>query len=84
METVKQTLLTNWNFMRWLRLAIGAYMLVQAVMLHDNMLGFFGAFFLFQSLANTGCCGTQSCAAPIVKNKSKATEEVEFEEIKPN
>lgn len=82
METLKQTLFTNWNFMRWLRLAIGPYVLVQAVMMHDNMLGFFGAFFLFQAVTNTGCCGTQGCAVPITKKNSTKADEIEFEEIK--
>lgn len=84
MQTLKQTLLTNWNFMRWLRLVIGAYVLVHAVIMHDNMLGFFGAFFLFQAITNTGCCRTQSCAVLMTKKNSSKTEEVEFEEIKQN
>ena len=82
MNQLKTALLTNWNFMRWLRLAIGAYMLFQAGLLHDSMLGFFGAFFLFQSLTNTGCCGTRNCAVPIRKKDETKTEVVEFEEIK--
>ncbi len=84
METFKQTLLTNWNFMRWFRLIVGAYMLVQAFMMHDNLPGFFGAFFLFQAITNTGCCGTQGCAVPMNKKDSTKTDEVEFEEIKSN
>ena len=82
METLKQNLFTNWHFMRWLRLAIGVYVIVQAVMLHDTMLGFFGAFFFIQAVTNTGCCGTQSCTAPVAKKNSDKIEEVKFEEIK--
>lgn len=84
METLKQTLFSNWNFLRWLRLAIGAYVLVRAVMMHDNMLGFFGAFFLFRAVTNTGCCGTQGCAVPATKKNSTKADKVEFEEIKSN
>lgn len=84
METFKQTLLTNWNFMRWLRLSIGVYAAIQAVLMHDTVLGFFSAFFLVQAVTNTGCCGTQACVAPAVEKKSDNIEEVEFEEIKSN
>ncbi|MES2622613.1 MAG: hypothetical protein V4615_17320 [Bacteroidota bacterium] len=81
---MKETLFTNWHFMRWLRLAVGIYAAVQAVQLHDSMLGFFGALFLFQAVTNTGCCGMQSCTAPIQKRSSDKIEEVDFEEIKSN
>ena len=82
METFKQNLLTNWNFMRWFRHIVGAYLLVQAFMMHDNLPGFFGAFFVFQAITNTGCCGTQGCSVPTKETNLAKTEEVEFEEIK--
>ena len=84
MQAITQTLFTNWHFMRWLRLAIGIYAAVQAVQMHDNMMGFLGAFFLIQAVTNTGCCGAQSCAVPIEKKNSDKVEEVDFEEIKSN
>ncbi len=70
--------------MRLLRLFIGGAIAVQAFQLHDPMMGFFSAFFLFQAVTNTGCCGAQGCAVPAVKKKSTKTDEVEFEEIKSN
>lgn len=80
---LKQTLLTGWNFMRWLRLILGLYMGVQAIMLHDAFSGVFSAFFLFQSLTNTGCCGAGGCAVPMSSSrKMNKTEETEFEEVK--
>ncbi len=79
---ITQTLFTNWHFMRWLRLAVGIYVAVQAVQMQDTMLGFFGAFFLIQAVTNTGCCGVQSCAAPIQKKNSDKIEEVDFEKNK--
>lgn len=82
MNTIAQTLFTGWHFMRWLRLTVGIYAAVQAFTMHDNMLGFFSAFFLFQAVTNTGCCGAQGCAVPAPKSKSQKTQEVEFEEIK--
>lgn len=84
MNSWTQTIFTGWHFMRWARLVIGTYAIVQAYMLHDNMIGFIGAFFLFQAVTNTGCCGVQSCAVPNTKASSQKGEEIQFEEIKHN
>ena len=82
METITQILFTGWNLMRWLRLALGSFMAYQAILLHDTMAGMIAVFFLFQALTNTGCCGSQGCAAPVRNTKDGATEDVQFEEIK--
>ena len=63
MLTYAQLILTNWNAMRWFRLCIGAYVAYEAFMTSDPMLGFISAFFLFQAVTNTGCTGSQGCAA---------------------
>lgn len=81
METIKETLFSNWNFMRWVRLALGIVAGVQAFEFHDTLLGFLSAFLLFQSLTNTGCCGAGSCSVPMSGKKSKKIEEIEFEEV---
>ncbi len=78
----KETLLSNWNFMRILRLGLGIYIAVQAVETHSLLSGVIAGFFLFQAITNTGCCGSDGCAVPIKKNNSDTTEEVDFEEIK--
>ena len=81
METIKETLFSNWNFMRWLRLALGIVAGIQAIGFHDTLLGILSVFLLFQSLTNTGCCGSGGCAVP----RSKAVEKdqrIEFEEVK--
>ncbi len=83
METLKMTLLTNWNFMRVIRLVLSLVILVQSIQMHDPLFGMFGAFFLFQALSNTGCCGSGGCATDLPANgNSKTIENVEFEEIK--
>lgn len=79
----KETLLTNWHFMRWLRLSMGLYAAVVALQLHDPLSGFIAALFLFQAVTNTGCCGANGCLFPTSsKRNSRKIEEVEFEEIK--
>jgi hypothetical protein len=79
---IKQTLLTGWNFMRWLRLGLGVFIAIQAVQTHDLFSGGIAAFFLFQVATNTGCCGASSCAVPITKNNQDKTEDAIFEEVK--
>lgn len=79
---MKQTLFTDWNFMRLLRLGLGIYIAIQAVQTHNILSGVIALFFLFQALTNTGCCGSNGCAVPIKKSNSDTIEEIEFEEIK--
>ena len=78
---IQQTLFTNWHFMRWLRLGLGIFIAIQAVQMHDTFSGFIAAFFLFQSVTNTGCCGTKGCSVPKSIESNNKTTEVEFEEI---
>jgi len=77
---IKETLLSGWHFMRWLRLGLGIFIAIQAIQTHDTLSGFIAAFFLFQAVTNTGCCGANGCAVP-KRSKSDKIEEVEFEEI---
>lgn len=77
----KETIFNNWNFMRWLRLAFGIYIAVQAVETLSIFSGVVAAFFMFQAITNTGCCGTNGCAVPIKKNSSNKSEELESKEI---
>ena len=78
----KETLFSGWDFMRFLRLALGIYIAYQAVETLSILSGVVAAFFLFQAITNTGCCGTNSCSVPIKKDNFDKSEEVEYEEIK--
>ena len=82
MEAIKQTLFTNWHFMRWLRLGLGIFITIQAIQHHDTLSGFIAAFFLFQAVTNTGCCGAGGCSVPTRKNNTDKVQEIEFEEVK--
>lgn len=82
MNTIKATLLYNWHFMRVLRLGLGIFIAIEAIQIYDAFSGFIAAFFLFQSITNTGCCGAQGCSTPVFKSDSDKVEDVEFEEIK--
>lgn len=66
---MKQLLFTNWHSMRWIRLVIGLFFMQQAIQHREIVAGLVAAFFIFQSVFNTGC-GLNGCAVPTPK-KSK-------------
>lgn len=83
---IQQTLFTGWHFMRWLRLGLGIFMAIQAFEMHDTFSGFIAAFFLFQAITNTGCCGSNVCVAPspsptVATHTQDTTDDIKYEEI---
>ncbi len=77
---MKQTILSNWTLMRFLRLAMGIAILVQAVIAKDMLFAFAGIIFTVMPVFNIGCCGTAGCAAPSKKNQD-ATKDIIYEEV---
>lgn len=81
MSYLKNTLLSNWHLSRWVRLALGIFMAIEAIRRMDALSGILSAVLLFQAATDTGCCGTSACSAP-TKGKKDISEEIQFEEIK--
>ncbi len=80
---IQQTLFTGWHFMRWLRLGLGIILSIQAFEMHDTFSGFIAAFFLFQAITNTGCCGANGCATPLKPTHTRDVDDsINYEEIK--
>lgn len=79
---MRQAFLSNWNFVRVLRLALGMLMGVQAIVMRDSLSGVLGAFLLFQAITNTGCCGVSGCATPGSDVHQGRADDISFEEIK--
>jgi len=77
---MKQTIFTNWNFMRFLRLALGLAVLVQAVIAKDVLFALLGLGFTAMPVFNIGCCGTNCCYVPPVK-KEAITKDISYEEV---
>ncbi len=77
-----QTLLTGWNFMRFLRLGVGIFIGIQAVLYHDVLSGLIASVFLLQAATNTGCCGSSGCTTNTNYKSKNTIQEVEFEEVK--
>ena len=75
-----EKLLTGWDFMRVLRLMLGVYIGIQAILLADTLSGMISIFFLYQAVTNTGCCGVRGCAVP-TQEQGQSTQEVTFQEV---
>jgi hypothetical protein len=78
---IKKRILVGWNLIRGLRLLIGAYFTVQAIETLDIFSGIIAAFFLYQAITNTGCCGANGCAVPDAKNNADKPNEVDLIEV---
>jgi len=76
---MKQTIFSNWNFLRAMRLLIGLGILAQAVVAKDWLFGLAGIFFTAMPLLNVGCCGVNGCATPV--NKKTNNKEISYEEV---
>lgn len=60
---IKTILHTHWGFMRWIRLALGLYLVFIAFTESDLLAGGIGALLTFLALFNQGC-GGGSCTVP--------------------
>lgn len=74
-------ILKNWNFVRLLRLAMGVFLIVEAVKSGMWILVAVGVVFIIMPLLNIGCCANGSCNVPSSRSKNNR-DEVEYEEIK--
>ena len=77
---MKQAIFSNWNFMRFLRLALGIFIIVQSVIAKDWAIGLLGLLFTAMPVFNIGCCGVNGCATP-VKKSTDNTKDVTYEEV---
>lgn len=69
---MKQSILSNWSFARFLRLVIGIAILLQAVISKDGLFGIAGSLFAGIAFFNMGCYGTGSCNTPNLTSKNVA------------
>lgn len=80
---MKQSILSNWSFFRFLRLGIGIAILVQAAMEKDVLFGIAGLLFTGMAVLNVGCCGMGGCNIPKINQKksSETTKDISYEEL---
>ena len=77
-----EAILSNWNLMRSLRLAVGVWGVYVSITDAQPLFGILGGMFILQSLLNVGCCGSNGCKIP--QNKNQPTTniiETEYEEV---
>ena len=74
-------ILSNWNFMRVVRLALGIFIMVQGIQTSNWMFIILGGLFTTMPLLNIGCCGTQGCNTPVSKS-TKKIEDIQYEEVR--
>ncbi len=75
-----QKIVSNWNVMRAIRLAIGIFIVVQSIQTKEWIFVALGGLFSLMPLLNIGC-GGGSCSIPVSKT-SKKTEDISYDEIK--
>ncbi len=77
---MKQVLSGNWNFMRFIRLALGIAIIVQSIIAKEWMMGILGVLFTAMPVFNIGCCAVGGCATPSKKNV-ESTKDITYEEV---
>ena len=70
----------NWNIMRFIRLAIGIAIIVQAAFAKDYTMGILGAMFTAMPVFNVGCCTVGGCANT-VKEQSATAKDITCDEV---
>lgn len=68
---MRTRILTNWNWIRVVRLLIGFAAIAQGILQQQWALGAAGIFVGAMALANQGCCGSTGCAVTPTRTKNK-------------
>lgn len=75
-------ILSDWNFMRFLRLGLGIFILVEGFQNEVWMYVALGGLFSVMALLNAGGCAMGSCTTETKNRTSARAEEAVYEEIK--
>ena len=76
-----QSITKNWNIFRILRLALGLFLMTEAIRTGVWFMTVFAAAMIIMPLLNIGCCAGGNCAVPERKSSGSDTDEVQFEEV---
>ena len=74
-------LLTDWTWMRIIRLLLGVGVIVQGFNNGGALYFVVGGLLVLMALANAGCCGSGGCAVDTKKVNSKEEKEIVYEEV---
>lgn len=74
--------LKSWTFMRVLRLVLGGFAIIQAIITLDIVLGILGLVVGGMALFNIGCCGVGACNTNYKNvNPNKEIIDIDYEEV---
>ncbi|MBS4043045.1 MAG: hypothetical protein KGZ59_04460 [Chitinophagaceae bacterium] len=76
---MKNQILSNWNFMRVLRLIFGIIILIQSIITKQYTFSIIGLLFSLLAVFNVSCCGT-SCSTNFKQTNNKS-EDLVYEEV---
>ena len=76
-----KVLVSGWNVMRVIRLALGILVIIQSISEKNYMLTVAGGLFAVLALINVGCCGANGCAVNPRVNKNDLKKEGVYEEV---
>ena len=76
---MKNKILSDWNFMRALRLIIGIAIIIQAFIVSDIMFAVAGFLFAGMAVFNIGCCAAGNCS--VAKKNNDIEKEISYEEV---
>lgn len=78
---MKNSILSGWNFMRVVRLALGIFIMVQGIVTKEWTFALPGGLFSLMPLFNIGCCGASGCNVPVAKSRKPSTD-ITYEEVR--
>lgn len=73
-KLIKYNLLNGWNLIRSIRLAVGAFIIIEGVRTEMWMILGIGVLFSLLALLNMGGCVAGNCAVPPKENTSSQKE----------
>ena len=74
-------ILSNWHFMRILRVVLAVAILIQSWYAKDSTTAAFGVLLLAMGVFDIGCCRAGSCYTPLKKNHTGTQKESVYEEV---
>ena len=73
--------LRSLSFMRALRLLLGAFAIIQAIITMDIIIGLLGVVVGGMAFFNVGCCDSNGCSTDLQNNNKNEVTDVEYEEV---
>ncbi len=66
-----QKIVYNWTFIRFIRLILGVFIIIQSVQTQQYLMIIPGVIFAAMAIFSVGCCGNNGCAIPRKKQENE-------------